>query len=214
MEREVKSNYYKLLKDLPYAKAGEVFERVTHKSEDGLSDYDYLEIKKRVKDGEDKVNFGIKYNYFLNNFDDWFEEIEEPTDSIHWKPKLGEKYWFVNYWGNVDCRTRDDLHIDTCNLRRGNVYLTEKECEKARDRELAEVRLRRTSTFKPDFKNNNASSGYVVGYDYLNKKFCIENVLFRDYGEIVHYETKEDAEKSIKENERDWKIYFGIEEKK
>lgn len=90
MEREVKPTYYKLLKDLPYAKAGEVFERVTHKSEDGLSDYDYLEIKKRVKDGEDKVNFGIKYNYFLNNFDDWFEEIEEPTDSVRWKPKYDD----------------------------------------------------------------------------------------------------------------------------
>lgn len=83
---------YKLLKDLPYAKAGEVFERVTHKSEDGLSDYDYLEIRKREADGEDETRFGIQYNYFLNNFDEWFEEI---TDSIHWKPRWGDKYYLI-----------------------------------------------------------------------------------------------------------------------
>ena len=35
-----------------------------------------------------------------------------------------------------------------------------------------------------------------------------------NYGEPVHYKTKEEAEKSIKENERDWKIYFGVEEEK
>ena len=37
---------YKLLKDLPFAKVGEVFERVTHKSEENERDW--------------KIYFGIK----------------------------------------------------------------------------------------------------------------------------------------------------------
>lgn len=200
---------YKLLKDLPYAKAGEVFERVTHKSEDGLSDYDYLEIKKRVKDGEDEVNFGIKYNYFLNNFDEWFEEIEEPTDSIHWKPKIDDRYWFINYWGNVDCVNWANTTVDVWNLNSGNVYRTEEECEKSRDRELAEVRLRRTSTFKPNFKNGNG--GWVVMYDYFERVLAIECYSFCNSGEPVRYETEEEALKSIKENREDWLTYFGID---
>lgn len=202
---------YVLKKDLPYAKAGEVFERTTHKSEDGLSDYDYLEIKKRVKDGEDEVNFGIKYNYFLNNFDEWFEEIQEPMGGIHWKPKNGDEYCTP---GAVDIYSHiwrgDELDIGCYEL--GEVFRTEEECKKARDRELAEVRLRRTSTFKPDFENENG--GYIVGYDYDAKEFTCAHVDCIDYGEPVRYKTKEEAEKSIKENERDWKIYFGIEEKK
>jgi len=35
---------------------------------------------------------------------------------------------------------------------------------------------------------------------------------YYDDGEIVRYKTRAEAEKSIKENERDWKIYFGIKE--
>lgn len=201
---------YKLLKDLPYAKAGEVFERVTHKSEDGLSDYDYLEIKKRVKDGEDKVNFGIKYNYFLNNFDDWFKEIQEPTDSIHWKPVIGEEYWSFHSGGGISHNVCTGGYWDTARYEMGRTYRTEEECEKARDRELAEVRLRQTSTFEPGFENG--KGGWVVNYSYLlNRLECVE-FRWSDHGEPVRYETKEDAEKSIKENERDWKIYFEIKE--
>ena len=210
MEREVKPNYYKLLKDLPYAKAGEVFERVTHKSEDGLSDYDYLEIKKRVKDGEDKVNFGIKYNYFLNNFDDWFEEIQKPTGSIHWKPVMGEEYWSFHSDGGISHNVCTGGYWDTARYEMGRTYRTEKECEKARDRELAEVRLRRTSTFKPDFENDNG--GWVVYYNPRENRLEVQEVYRLDYGEIVRYETEKDALKSIKENERDWRIYFGVEE--
>ena len=210
MEREVKPNYYKLLKDLPYAKAGEVFERVTHESEDGLSDYDYLEIKKRVKDGEDEVNFGIKYNYFLNNFDDWFEKIPEPTDSIHWKPVMGEEYWLVYADGDIGRGVCTGGYWDDARYKMGSVYRTEKEAEKARDRRLAEVRLRRTSNFKPDFENDNG--GWVVYYNPRENRFEVQEVYRLEYGEIVRYETEEEAKKSIKENRGDWLIHFGIEE--
>ena len=202
---------YKLLKDLPFAKAGEVFERVTYKSKDGLSDYDYFKTSKREKDGEDEVLFTIDYNYFLDNFDEWFEKIEEPTDSIHWKPKHGAEYFWIDECGSILPGTfyRDSLY-DQQRLTFGNVYRTEKEAKKARDRRLAEVRLRRTSDFKPDFENDRG--GYVVFYNPKEEKLETHNVYCYDYGEIVRYETVEEAEKSIKENERDWKIYFGIKE--
>nr|DAT02675.1 MAG TPA: hypothetical protein [Caudoviricetes sp.] len=203
---------YKLLKDLPYAKEGEVFERVTHKSEDGLSDYDYLEIKKRVKDGEDEVNFGIKYNYFLNNFDEWFEKIE-PTNSIHWKPEQGDEYFWIDECGSILPGTfyRDSLY-DQQRLTFGNVYRTEKEAEKARERRLAEVRLRQTSTFEPDFENRNG--GWAVGYNHRLKMLIRSNIPSADFGEPVRYATAEDARRSIEENREDWKIYFGIKEEK
>ena len=95
----------------------------------------------------------------------------------------------VNSYGLIVKRIWSDSNEDLNMYKLGIVRPTEEECEKAHDRELAEVRLRRTSTFEPDFEDENADSGYVVGYD----------------------KTREEAEKSIQENEKDWKIYFGID---
>lgn len=162
---------YKLLKDLPFAKAGEVFERVTYKSKDGLSDYDYFKTSKREKDGEDEVLFTIDYNYFLDNFDEWFEKIEEPTTSVR---------------------------------------LTPEEAAEARDRRLAKVRLEQTSNFEPD--PNNGELGWIVGYSCRAKKLAVERFMYSYYGETIHFKTAEDAKKSIKEHEADWKKYLGIKE--
>ena len=92
----------------------------------------------------------------------------------------------------------------------GRVFRTEEECEKALDRELAEVRLRRTSTFKPDFKNG--KGGWMVYYDHGCETLAVCELDYYDDGEIVRYKTRAEAEKSIEENEQDWKIYFGIKE--
>lgn len=201
---------YKLLKDLPFAKAGEVFERVTYKSKDGLSDYDYFKTSKREKDGEDEVLFTIDYNYFLDNFDEWFEKIEEPTTSVRRTPKMGEAYFYVDEYGNVEREIWDNDGVDNELLAMGFVRLTPEEAAEARDRRLAEVRLRKTSTFKPDFED--ANGGWTVYYSYKDKKLSSFFTGYDDAGEIVSYATDEEAEKSIKENERDWKIFFGIKE--
>lgn len=200
---------YKLLKDLPFAKAGEVFERVTYKSKDGLSDYDYLKISKREKDGEDETVFTIDCNYFLDNLDEWFEKIK--ADGIHWKPKVGEKYFYINEYGDIECETWDDDDVDNRIMAMGLVRRTEKKCEEARDRRLAEVRLRRTSDFKPDWKDE--KYGYSIFYGPRSKKLFV-TIRTIDGGEIVRYATQEEAEKSIKEHEADWKKYFGIKEEK
>nr|DAK70235.1 MAG TPA: hypothetical protein [Caudoviricetes sp.] len=202
---------YKLLKDLPYAKAGEVFERVTHKSEDGLSDYDYLEIRKREADGEDETRFSIDYNYFLDNFDEWFEQTkEEPTASARRTPKMGEAYFYVDEYGNVEREIWDNDGVDNELLAMGFVRLTPEEATEARDRRLAEVRLRQTSDFKPDFENGNG--GWVVFFSYMHKELHPIREGYSDSGEPVRYATEEEAKKSIKENREDWLTYFGIEE--
>lgn len=202
---------YKLLKDLPFAKAGELFERVTYISKDGLSDYDYLKISKRLKDGEDEVMFTIDCDYFLGNFGEWFEEIEEPVDSIHWKPQRGDKIWYLDENGNTNFtyfNENDPYHLSRFEF--GNTYRTSGECELARERRLAEVRLRQTSDFKPDFENG--KGGWIVEYDYAKHRLAAWRYPFENSGEPVRYETEEDAKKSIEENREDWLTYFGIEE--
>ena len=189
---------YRLLKDLPNLKKGTIF------SENNPF-FGARILVTKTKDAST--------NFISNEFfEKFFEEIqEEPTDSIHWIPKDGEEYWYIGDDGPIRSIRFSSYDGDDANrLAIGNVYLTKAEAEQARDRKLAEVRLRRTSNFKPDFKNG--KGGWIVGYDHQRNKFLFMFVVGADYGEPVHYETKEEAEKSIKENERDWKIYFGIEE--
>ena len=195
---------YKLLKDTPTIKAGTIFEEVT-------SDFDGLKELVRITPIGAKTSpqFTIQD---IDNFEEWFEEIQEPTDSIHWEPLSGDIYWYSSNTGVVLKKQWMSYPDDIRRHRIGNTYRTEKECEKACDRELAKVRLRRTSNFKPDFENDNG--GWVVFYNPRENRLEVQEVYRLDYGEIVRYRTEEEAKRSIKENERDWKIYFGIEEEK
>lgn len=191
--------HYKLLKDLPNLKKGTIL-------------------------SEGKPIFGVRTLITKNNdvgstfignelFEEFFEEIKEPIDSIHWKPKQDEKIWYLDENGDTNFTYFDEDDLDHLSrFELGNTYRTSQECEKSRERRLAEVRLRRTSTFKPDFENRNG--GWVIVYEYAHHKLLARSIRIEDAGEPVRYATREDAEKSIEENEQDWKIYFGIEEKK
>ena len=96
------------------------------------------------------------------------------------------------------------------NIDNGNTYHTEEECKEAHERKLAEVRLRKTSDFEPIFESE--YGGWIVYFDHENRMLDCTKVFSCDRGEPVHYATKEDAERSIKENRADWLAYFGIKE--
>lgn len=191
---------YKLLKDTPTIKAGTIFEEVT-------SDYDELKELVRVTPIGAKTSpqFTIQD---IDNFDEWFEKIEEPTDSIHWKPKIGDRCFILEN-ANIRPTNYTGMLRDYNAWRTGRVFRTEEECEKARDRELAEVRLQRTSDFKPDFENG--EGGWTVFFSYMHKELHPIRESYSDSGEPVRYATEEEAKKSIKENREDWLIYFGID---
>lgn len=190
---------YKLLKDTPTIKAGTMFREV-------VSDYDGARELARITPIGAKTSpqFTIQD---INNFDEWFEKME---DSIHYKPRNGEKVFCLNEEGDIYSFTFNDLLSHHKRLAFGFVYRTIEEAQKARERRLAEVRLQQTSNFKPDFED--ANGGWTVYYSYKDKKMNSFFAGYDDAGEIVCYETKEEAEKSIEENREDWKIYFGIKE--
>jgi hypothetical protein len=194
---------YKLLKDTPTIKAGTIFEEIVNMP-DGTRE---LTVAVPGEDTPQDPQFTIQD---IDNFDEWFEEIKEPVDSIHWTPKKDDEYFWMNSYGETQPDVWDGDSIDIMRLALGMVYRTEEECERVKERELAKVRLQRTSTFKPDFENGNG--GWFVGYKHLSNRLKCYESPWQDCGQFVRYETEEDAKKSIRENERDWKIYFGIEE--
>lgn len=186
---------YKLLKDLPGIKKGTI-----------------LSEGKSLFGARTLITKNDVGPIFIGNdlTEELFEEIKEPTDSIHWKPKYDDWYFYISDHGSVCSDIWNDNYTDNKRLAFGFVYRTEEECKAALDRELAEVRLRLTSDFKPDFESG--KGGWIVFYDHECETLAIFKIGCYDSGEPVHYATREEAEKSIEENERDWKIYFGIKE--
>lgn len=196
---------YKLLKDLPTFKAGQL----AYVSSLGNLMAGTPEEPETADTGLNLMMYHRgTLEKFPNILTEWFEEIEEPTDSIHWKPKNGDRYWTSGNTG-VYSQVWGDDEFDRDRYESGKVYKTKEEGEKACERELAEVRLRRTSNFKPDFKNG--KGGWMVYYDYRCETLAVCELDYYDAGEPVRCATRKEAEKSIKENERDWKIYFGID---
>ena len=197
---------YKLLKDLPTFKAGQL----AYISKTGNLIAGTPENQKTTETGLIiMIYHETTLKKFPNILTEWFEEIEEPTGSIHWNPKIGDRCFILEN-ANIRPTNYTGMLRDYNAWCTGRVFRTEEECEKARDRELAEVRLQRTSTFKPDFENGNG--GWIVFYDHEYETLAIFKIGCYDSGEPVHYATREEAEKSIRENEQDWKIYFGIKE--
>ena len=171
---------YVLKKDLPTFKAGQL----AYISKTG-------NLIAGTPENQETTDYGLiimiyhetTLKKFPNILTEWFEEIKEPVNSIHWKPNFGEEYWYVNYIGNVVCRSWEDASVDLWLLESGNVYRTIEEAEKARERRLAEVRLRQTSDFKPDFENGNG--GWIVGYDYEDESLTTIPISDVDYGAIL-----------------------------
>ena len=201
---------YKLLKDLPTFKAGQLAyisktgnliagtPENQKTTETGLIIMIYHETTlKKFPNIIIMIYHETTLKKFPNILTEWFEEIEEPTDSIHWKPQRGDKIWYLDENGNTNFTYFDE--DDSYHLSRfefGNTYRTSGECELARERKLAEVRLRKTSDFKPDFENG--KGGWAVYYDYGCETLAVCKFDDYDAGEPVRYATREEAEKSMK----------------
>ena len=186
---------YKLLKDLPTVKAGAIFKEKIR-----------IDGTRVLKACESGYRHSIPVRE-IDNFDEWFE----PTDSINWKLKWGDTYWHIDYWGKVDFRNYADAIVDRLNIDNGNVYHTKTEAEQALERKLAEVRLRRTSNFEPDWSNNDQNK-WTVYYNHNDKELLVKATAFLQYPSAIYFGTYDSIKKSIKENKQDWLIYFGIKE--
>ena len=194
---------YKLLKDLPFAKAGEIFIRETDKK----ADIDYVEISKRVNaDDYDETRFGLKTNFFLNNFNEWFEEIKE--------------YYVINpVFGEV-LKTKDNSYSDLQirNMRDlGMLFDTWLEA----DRNLAYLKAKAiikqdTKGFKPNW-NDTKQIKYSCSYDKdrFTGHGCVKPVIEETstkMGALIYFKSKEDIEESLKKHPEEWRKYLFYEQ--
>ena len=194
---------YRLLKDLPFAKAGEIFES-------RISD-----------DGEEYLFWGEIKTEKIENFDEWFEEIKEfeipdEFDTGFWTIDF-EGYFFGSggaypryitdeHWG--EAHYKNNLK---CYTEMNWAFATKEEAEKHIEWLKARaILIQDTKGFKPDWTDFNQMK-YHVQYDYEDCEFGVWSGSFNKYCEI-YFATEEDANQSIKTHEKEWKTYLSVEE--
>lgn len=194
---------YKLLKDTPTIKAGTIFE-------ERISDFDKLKELVRITPVGTKTvpQWTIQD---INSFDEWFEKIEESTDSIHWKPKSGEEAFCLNTEGDTYSFTFNNDVLSHCKrFKIGNIYRTEEDTKHANELKIARTKIRRSSNFKPNWDDADQIKWHVV-YDHVNCCLDIRVSYMVSEGAIVYYETREDTRQAIKDLEPEYLLHFGVE---
>lgn len=196
---------YKLLKNLPFAKAGTIFRRISFKSKDGLSDYDYLETNILLEGNQDETVFSIKRNYFINNFDEWFEEIKEP-EQIYYVDSLG------GYVSKLEKHLLNSFPMLIANLKSiGNYFETREEAGKyLKYLKAKEVIKQDTKGFKPDW-NNDDENKYLGFWDLDEDKldWLPRNIFIEA---TIYFKSREDIEESFDKHPEEWKTYLTYEQ--
>lgn len=186
---------YKLLKDLPTFNKGDTFRLTEHghlmSEEAGVIAYAEPTLEK----------FNI-----LDS--DWFEEI---TESKRWRAESDGGYYWLTKSLMVAWKTEVGSVLDEEMYATGNYFKTEEEAQKASDWLKAFAILRDdTKGFKPDW-NNYSQKKWFVHYDHGDDLLRPDWSYVFQNGVLI-FATEDDALESIKNHEREWKIFYGVEE--
>lgn len=178
---------YKLLKDLPFAKAGE--ELYLKFSED--SEF-FLVYKDTDKTYTAELN-----PEFIDNFDEWFEEAEEL-----------KKYYYIGSMGHVENTEYKGWELSV-RLRKmmGNYFETYEETERHIDYLLAkEVIKQDAKGFKPDWDNGDEAK--IFGYwDFILEEPG-HGLDYRAKTPNIYFQSSKDIEESFKKHPDEWKTYL------
>ena len=186
---------YKLKRDLPTFKAGDMFH--------------LIESGSLIHDGDNIVTYSWStIDKFPNILTDWFEEIKEPT---RWKPEMRQYYSHVMGSGMVLDDVWSNYDTDRKRLEIGNCFQTREEAEQAVEylKALAVVKGDATTKFVEGGEN------WIVFYNandnalHLDCNFShIRNGVFG----LPYFATEDDAKRSIKQHKKEWLTIFGVEE--
>ena len=182
---------YKLLKDLPFAKAGVIFKEWTGER-DGTPE------KTLVNENNITTNLWVKD---MENFDEWFEEAEEL-----------KKYYYIGSMGHVENTEYKGWELSV-RLRKmmGNYFETYEETERHIDYLLAkEVIKQDAKGFKPDWKDKTQAKYFGCWDSLMERKRFDYEYTFKN--SEIYFQSEEDIEESFKKHPEEWKTYLTYEQ--
>lgn len=186
---------YKLKRDLPTFKAGEIFY---------LSDAGNL-----IRESDNIAAYSwTTLDKFPNILTDWFEEIDELA---RWKPEKFQKYYFLDNDGSVGYNRWDGDHIDRNRFDIGNCFKTKEEVKRVAEylKALAVVRGDATTEF------TRGKSNWFVYLDADHNSLhstCSYYINSKGVFGLPYFATEEDAKRSIEQHKNEWLTIFGVKE--
>ena len=184
---------YKLLKDLPFAKAGEEFKEMYDDGRIVLAPEDWDQHRHEIDIND------------IKNFDEWFEEVKEP-EQIYYVDNLG------GYVSKIDKNQFAIFPALIANLKSiGNYFETRKEAEEyLAYLKAKEVIKQDTKGFKPDW-NNDDEKKYLGFWDLDEDKldWLPRNIFIEA---TIYFKSREEIEESFKKHPKEWKAYLTYEQ--
>lgn len=179
---------YKLLKDLPFAKAGEIFD---DQYEDGILTFYH---QNRTID---------IYKTDIENFEEWFEEVRT----------FGEYYYVIDvghvgYLEDGNYRPNDTLG----RVKIGNIFETREKAEKYLEYLKAKAIIKQdTKGFKPDW-NNEDENRYRGCWDLKEDTtiWMYESGAFRE--PLIFFKSVKDIKESFEKHPNEWRTYLTYEQ--
>ena len=182
---------YKLLKDLPFAKAGEeLYLKFSEDSEFFL-----------VYKGTDKAYTAELNPEFIDNFDEWFEETPKCYFSINKYKKEVQKV-SVKYHPNWVIENLKSL---------GLLFETEEEAENyLAYLKAKEVIKQDTKGFKPDWSDKRRNGYYFGTWNHHSEEPSADSYS-RMRISSIKFKTRKDIEESFENHPDEWKTYLTYE---
>ena len=181
---------YRLLKDLPFAKAGDEFKEMHDDGRIVLAPEDWDQHRHEIDIND------------IKNFDEWFEEIKE-LEQIYYVDSLG---------GYVSEAELIGFPTLVANLKSiGNYFETREEAEKYLEYLKAKTIIKQdTKGFEPNWQDTDEDKWCGV-WDVVHKEVST-HITWYGQEDIVYFKSKEDIEESYTEHQEEWKIYLTYEQ--
>ena len=181
---------YRLLKDLPFAKAGEEFKEMHDDGRIVLAPEDWDQHRHEIDIND------------IKNFDEWFEEIKE-LEQIYYVDSLG------GYVSEVELIGFPTLVANLKSI--GNYFETREEAEKYLKYLKAEAIIKQdTKGFKPDWDEPFERKIYGMWNVTKNRLDYIEDAF--SITDSIYFNTVEDIKESFKKHPEEWKTYLNCEQ--
>ena len=180
---------YKLLKDLPFAKAGE--ELYIKRHEDG----GYFTLYKDIN----KMSVCDLHEDYIEDFSEWFEEAVE-------------EFYYIDEKGFVTTLPKNYIHADI-HLRQaiGNYFKTKEEAEEYLEYLKAKEVIRQDAKgFKPDWLDRDQVK-YSGNWNLLTSTVgYVWELMYK--GSEIYFKSEEDINESIKKHPDEWRTYLTYEQ--
>lgn len=163
------------------------------------------EIIKKIEDVESSINSLSLEMYSLK------KELERIDKGV-FIPKNEEEYWWISGNGDVSCSEWCDFNADRERLAQGNCYASQEKAHLESWKRAFESRMNRFNLEnggKP-IEWKYGAINFSVVYNFARNKLMIKTWNFSNPGIKIVFSTEEIAEKAIRENENEFRKYYGV----